>query len=67
MKGILKRLWQEEEGQDLVEYGLLLVLAERPAGAATNQKGHSEQSATDEDEPSLAAEKDAPIEPSPER
>jgi pilus assembly protein Flp/PilA len=26
MKNLLKRLWQEEEGQDLVEYGLLLVL-----------------------------------------
>jgi pilus assembly protein Flp/PilA len=23
---IIKRLWQEEEGQDLVEYGLLVVL-----------------------------------------
>jgi pilus assembly protein Flp/PilA len=26
MKNIVKRLWKEEEGQDLVEYGLLLVL-----------------------------------------
>ena len=26
MKNVFKRLWQEEEGQDLVEYGLLLVL-----------------------------------------
>lgn len=26
MKNMLKRLWQEEEGQDLVEYGLLVVL-----------------------------------------
>ena len=26
MKNILLRLWREEEGQDLVEYGLLLVL-----------------------------------------
>ena len=25
MKNLMKRLWQEEEGQDLVEYGLLLV------------------------------------------
>ena len=25
MKNLLKRLWQEEEAQDLVEYGLLLV------------------------------------------
>jgi pilus assembly protein Flp/PilA len=26
MKNIFTRLWQEEEGQDLVEYGLLVVL-----------------------------------------
>jgi pilus assembly protein Flp/PilA len=26
MKNMLVRLWKEEEGQDLVEYGLLLVL-----------------------------------------
>lgn len=26
MKNILKRLWQDQEGQDLVEYGLLVVL-----------------------------------------
>lgn len=26
MKNLMKRLWNEEEGQDLVEYGLLLVL-----------------------------------------
>ena len=26
MKTLLKRLWQEDEGQDLVEYALLLVL-----------------------------------------
>ena len=26
MKNLLKRLWQEEEGQDLVEYGLLVVI-----------------------------------------
>jgi pilus assembly protein Flp/PilA len=26
MKAILKRLWNEEEGQDLTEYALLLVL-----------------------------------------
>lgn len=26
MKNFLKRLWREEEGQDLVEYGLLVVL-----------------------------------------
>lgn len=26
MNNLLKRLWQEEDGQDLVEYGLLVVL-----------------------------------------
>jgi pilus assembly protein Flp/PilA len=26
MKNLFLRLWKEEEGQDLVEYGLLLVL-----------------------------------------
>jgi pilus assembly protein Flp/PilA len=26
MKNLLKRLWKEEEGQDVVEYALLLVL-----------------------------------------
>ncbi len=26
MKNLLTRLWREEAGQDLVEYGLLLVL-----------------------------------------
>ena len=26
MKDLFKRLWNEEEGQDLVEYGLLLIL-----------------------------------------
>jgi len=26
MNNLLKRLWQEEAGQDLVEYGLLLAL-----------------------------------------
>jgi pilus assembly protein Flp/PilA len=26
MRNILRHLWQEEEGQDLTEYGLLLVL-----------------------------------------
>jgi pilus assembly protein Flp/PilA len=31
---IIKRLWQEEEGQDLVEYGLLVVLISLFAVAA---------------------------------
>lgn len=26
MKNLMKRLWKDEEGQDLVEYGLLVVL-----------------------------------------
>jgi pilus assembly protein Flp/PilA len=26
MMNFLKRLWKDEEGQDLIEYGLLLVL-----------------------------------------
>jgi pilus assembly protein Flp/PilA len=26
MKNILKRLWKEEEGQDLIEYALLVAL-----------------------------------------
>jgi pilus assembly protein Flp/PilA len=26
MKALLRRLWKEEDGQDLVEYGLLVVL-----------------------------------------
>ena len=26
MKNLMKRLWKEEEGQDLVEYALLIVL-----------------------------------------
>ena len=26
MKNLLKRLWKEEEGQDLLEYALLIVL-----------------------------------------
>ena len=34
MKNLLKRLWREEEGQDLVEYGLLLVLVSLGAVAA---------------------------------
>ena len=34
MRTILNRLWEEEEGQDLVEYGLLLVLVSLGAVAA---------------------------------
>ena len=36
MKNLLKRLWQEEEGQDLVEYGLLVVLVALAALAVMN-------------------------------
>ena len=34
MKGYLRRLWKEEEGQDLVEYGLLIFLIARAAIAS---------------------------------
>ena len=34
MKNLLKRLWQEEEGQDLTEYALLVVLIALAAIAA---------------------------------
>jgi Flp pilus assembly pilin Flp len=37
MKDLWARLWQAEEGQDLVEYGLLLVLL---ALAAIGTMGH---------------------------
>jgi pilus assembly protein Flp/PilA len=36
MKGILKRLWNEEEGQDLTEYALLVVLIALAAITAMN-------------------------------
>jgi len=39
MKKHLKRLWSEEEGQDLVEYGLLLVLIALAAFAALAPMG----------------------------
>lgn len=34
MKNLLKRLWQEDEGQDLTEYALLVVLIALGAVAA---------------------------------
>jgi pilus assembly protein Flp/PilA len=34
MKTVLARLWKEEEGQDLVEYALLIVLVGLAAVAA---------------------------------
>lgn len=36
MTELLKRLWQEEEGQDLTEYALLLVLIALAAITAMN-------------------------------
>jgi pilus assembly protein Flp/PilA len=36
MKNILVRLWKEEEGQDLTEYALLLVLLSLAAIASLN-------------------------------
>ena len=39
MKELLKRLWQEEEGQDLTEYALLLVLISLVAVAAMGTLG----------------------------
>ena len=36
MKSLLKRLWQEESGQDLTEYALLLVLIALVAVSALN-------------------------------
>jgi len=39
MKELLKRLWQEEEGQDLTEYALLLVLIALFAVAAMGNLG----------------------------
>jgi pilus assembly protein Flp/PilA len=39
MKNLLKRLWKEEEGQDMVEYGLLLVLIATVAVASMQTIG----------------------------
>jgi pilus assembly protein Flp/PilA len=36
MKSLIKRLWSEEEGQDLVEYGLLVALVALAATAGMN-------------------------------
>jgi len=51
MKNLLKRLWSEEEGQDLVEYALLLVLLSLAAigalgGLATAINGVFSRAAT---------------------
>ena len=37
MKNLLARLWNEEEGQDLVEYALLVVVISLTAIAAMTQ------------------------------
>jgi pilus assembly protein Flp/PilA len=39
MKNLLLRLWREEEGQDLVEYALLLVLISLIAVASITTVG----------------------------
>jgi Flp pilus assembly pilin Flp len=39
MMNIMKRLWKEEEAQDLLEYALLLVLIVLVAAAAVNPLG----------------------------
>jgi len=39
MKNLLVRLWKEEEGQDLTEYGLLLVLIALAAIATMGKLG----------------------------
>jgi pilus assembly protein Flp/PilA len=36
MKDLFERLWKEEEGQDLTEYALLIVLLALAATAALN-------------------------------
>jgi Flp pilus assembly pilin Flp len=41
MKQILYRLWHGQEGQDLTEYGLLLVLVALAAIASMNTLGSS--------------------------
>jgi Flp pilus assembly pilin Flp len=39
MKKMLTRLWRDEEGQDLLEYALLIVLIVLVAAAAINPLG----------------------------
>jgi len=36
MKNLLKRLWQEEQGQDLIEYALLIALIALAATVGMN-------------------------------
>ena len=44
MRNLLKRLWQDEEGQDLVEYALLLVLIALVAATTVQNLGTAVQS-----------------------
>jgi Flp pilus assembly pilin Flp len=41
MKNLLLRLWKQEEGQDLLEYALLITLVVLIAAAAINPLGKS--------------------------
>jgi Flp pilus assembly pilin Flp len=41
MKNLLLKLWKKEEGQDLLEYALLIVLVVLVAAAAINPLGAS--------------------------
>ena len=41
MRRLLDRLWQDEEGQDLTEYALVLVLIAMAATAAMSAVGKS--------------------------
>jgi pilus assembly protein Flp/PilA len=41
MKKMMKRLWKEEEGQDLIEYALLVALIALVAAAVFPQVGAS--------------------------
>jgi pilus assembly protein Flp/PilA len=45
MKNLLKRLWQEDEGQDLTEYALLLALIALGAIATMGKLGNAINSA----------------------
>ncbi|HEY4740701.1 MAG: Flp family type IVb pilin [Candidatus Acidiferrales bacterium] len=41
MRQVIKKLWQEEEGQDLTEYALLLVLVSLVAIATMQTLGNT--------------------------
>ncbi len=41
MKNLLRRLWKEEEGQDLIEYALLVVLISLIAVASLRVAGQA--------------------------